>query len=208
MSPRARRRPAALAAQSLLAITTGLLLQLSAGGCDESSLRGDLYDSDVDNRPPVCGQTPNEVILMDACGLGAPCPSAHFYRRQSRCGGPLEQGEEDYDAAEFCVLQHLASGGHGRLALNWECDDRSEDAAIYTLGDGEVMLVTRLTTPCGDACACEQGFRYRELERCTLRDLEFFADCLEATAPGDQLACMDIENWFTGCGAAEPTCIP
>ena len=111
MTARARRSLASIAT----ALVTGLLVQLAAS-CDESSLRADIHDSDLEKRPPICGVAPDEVVLMDACGLGGPCPVAHFYGRQNACGGPLEGDAAEYDAAEYCVLEHLASGAPGRLA--------------------------------------------------------------------------------------------
>jgi hypothetical protein len=177
-------------------------------GCDESSLRDAPHRVDADNTPPVCGVTPNEVISMDACGLGAPCLAAHFYGRQTTCGGPLEAGAEDYDVNERCALEHLASGAPGRIPLRWDCDEHAEDAAIYVLTPGVAMLVTRATTPCTEHCLCDSTRSYGPLEECTLREPEFFQGCLEASSDAERIECMKIDNWFEGCAPAEPRCLP
>ncbi|MCA9695500.1 MAG: hypothetical protein R3A51_02295 [Nannocystaceae bacterium] len=200
MGPRARL-------PSSCVVASGLALGLSLSACDRSLDRPPSLGHDSAFEEDICGPAPHDVVLMDACALGSPCLSPHLYGQLSRCAGPSELGEP-YTDSERCALEFLSSGAPGRLVLRSECEERRREAIVYVIGDGEALLMSRAVEPCAEHCLCDLEATWGQLARCTLQEPEMFRDCLEAETPAEQLACMSIDRWFTGCAKAPPTCIP
>ncbi|MCY1012553.1 hypothetical protein OV079_44890 [Nannocystis pusilla] len=160
---------------------------------------GSACSSDKGDTTETGGGFPDELAM--GCGITSPCDDIVL-----RCGSDRwsEGCIEPYSTETQCVLERLAAGE--RFPLRYDVNGFNGEVEWYDLvfdGEGGALRQNWLEDP-GSSDAAPEG----PVERCVLKPLDFFANCLTVAADDPAHAqCMLWSAWFESCeAAAEPMC--
>jgi hypothetical protein len=145
------------------------------------------------------GGFPDELAM--GCGITSLCDDITL-----NCGidGWSEECTEPYSTETQCVLEQLAAGA--AFPLRYDINGYYGEQAWYELvfdGQGGALRQSWLEDP--DTLESQPD---GPVERCVLKPVEFFADCLTVAADDPAHAqCMLWSAWFESCGVETmPVC--
>ncbi|HWB74274.1 MAG TPA: hypothetical protein VG755_04950 [Nannocystaceae bacterium] len=130
-------------------------------------------------------------LALEACEAEVPCDSLPII---------ADAGAADHDA-ERCVLEHLRDRTPGLHELVVSNLFGASVIRLYVVGE-QVWRITQFNDHVG-SCPTVSGWGPAEL--CTLAPADFFATCLEPSAPGDECV-LHLDAWLHDCVEQPPSC--
>jgi hypothetical protein len=130
----------------------------------------------------------HEALLLQSCAYPSPC-------------GVVDAGifGNAYSEAQICALTALRDRTLGELVVTTR--GTGSESRVYI--DGETAQHLRYDFP--GICTGPLASAWDPSERCELAEPAYFDACLQAQ-DAEQQACVQVENWFTGCAAEPPVC--
>jgi len=164
---------------------------------DDGADEGDPLDEETATkaRPPSeddgdsAGEESAPPELLFACDLPYPCEYPVELVRESK--------DQSYADSDVCALQALANGTPGLVQTVASFADAESYLDHVVVAPGEVL---RQAHGRSDGL----GLWQKPVERCVLKDTNFFAACAESYDP----ACLDPEAWVATCEVLDDLTCP